>query len=598
MDRKPTSDRRLAAIVATDVVGYSRLMQSDEVGALAALAAIREATQDQIEQHRGRIANTAGDSVLAEFGTAMEAVNCAMALQHALSSHPHGDLQIRIGIHLGDVVDQAGDLFGTAVNVAARLEDIAQPGGIVVSAAVRDAIAGKLPASFVDLGQKTLKNIEEPIRAFALSPRADDLSSARARGGETFPLPSKPSIAVLPFDNLSGDRDQDYFADGVVEEIITALTRMRWLFVIARNSSFAYKGRAVDVKQIGRELGVRYILEGSVRKSGNKVRIIGQLIDTSTGAHLWADRIEGGLENIFNLQDQVTTSVIGAISPRLEEAEIERAKRKPTENLDAYDYYLRGLAGVHQWTKQSCDEALSNFYRAIHLDPSFAAAYGMAARTYVLRKGSGWAADSEVEVAEAIRLARQAAQLGKDDAIALSTAGIAFSFMVGDHDEGKVLTDRALELNPNSAWAWLWSGWIRMWLGEPEAAIERVSRALRLNPTDPHSYSMYGALAHAHFFAGRFTDALAWAEMAVREKPDFLLPGCMAAAASALAGRLADARRAMGRVHQLDPSLHATNLQFLFPLRRPEDFSRLVEALRLAGLPELRRDATASPPQI
>src|SRR5262245_48667985 len=294
MNNDAKIEHRLSAIMAMDVAGYSQSMQSDEGGTLTALATIREMTGNQISQHRGRIANTAGDSVLAEFGSAIEAVRCAMVGQEELSGHSHGTgLQVRIGIHLGDVVDKGGDLFGTAVNVAARLEGIAQPGGIVVSAAVRDAIAGKLPASFMDLGLKTLKNIEEPIRAYALSPRAGSLSSGMPRAGEALPLPSKPSIAVLPFDNLSGDRDQDYFADGIVEEIITALTRMRWLFVIARNSSFAYKGRAVDVKQIGRELGVRYILEGSVRKSGNRVRISGQLIDTSTGAHLWADRFEG-----------------------------------------------------------------------------------------------------------------------------------------------------------------------------------------------------------------------------------------------------------------------------------------------------------------
>jgi TolB-like protein/Tfp pilus assembly protein PilF len=455
-----------------------------------------------------------------------------------------------------------------------------------LSAAVRDAIAGKLPASFNELGLRTLKNIEKPIRAYALSARVPSLSSEIPRAAEALPLPSKPSIAVLPFENLSGDRDQDYFADGIVEEIITALSRMRWMFVIARNSSFTYKGRAVDVKQIGREAGVRYILEGSVRKSGNKVRITGQLVDTSTGAHLWADRFEGGLENIFDLQDQVTTSVIGAIYPKLEEAEIERAKRKPTENLDAYDYYLRGLAGIHQWTKQSCEEALSNFGRAIQLDPNFAAAYGMAARVYVLRKSGGWIADREAEFAEAARLARQAAQLGKDDAVALATAGIALSYIVGDHDEGKVLTDRALALNPNLAWAWLFSGWVRVWLGEPDVAIERVSRALRLSPTDPHSYSMYSALAHAHFFAGRNTEALSWAEMAVREKPNLVLLNCIAAASNALAGRLADAKRAMGRVRQLDPSLRVSNLQILFLVRRPEDLARLAEGLRLAGLPE------------
>src|SRR5262245_8371057 len=381
-------EHRLAAIMATDVAGYSRLMQSDEAGALATLAAIRAATQNQIVQHRGRIANTAGDSVLAEFGSAVEAVSCAMALQQELSTYDQGEsLQVRIGIHLGDVVDKSGDLFGTAVNVAARLESIAEPGGIIVSAAVRDAIAGKLAVSFTDLGLQALKNIEDPVRAYALSPKAASTGVPRTR--DELPLPNKPSIAVLPFDNLSGDREQEYFADGMVEEIITALSRFRGLFVIARNSSFAYKGRAVDVKQVGKELGVRYILEGSVRKAGSRVRIAGQLIDTSTGVHLWAERFDGGLDDIFDLQDQVTSSVVGAIAPRLEQAEIERTKGKPTENLDAYDYYLRGLAGVHKWTNESLTEALSNFYRATELDPGFAAAYGMASRVYVLRRGAG-----------------------------------------------------------------------------------------------------------------------------------------------------------------------------------------------------------------
>jgi adenylate cyclase len=360
-DQEAKTRRRLAAIMATDVVGYSKLMQSDETAALAALTEVRNATQQQIELHQGRIANTAGDSVLAEFGSAVEAVGCAMALQGQLTSQEGKDLQLRIGVHLGDVVDKAGDLFGSAVNIAARLEGIAQPGSVVVSAAVRDAIAGKLAASFSDLGPQALKNIEEPLRAYALSPRTGSLSSGVSRIGEALPLPSKPSIAVLPFDNLSGDREQEYFADGIVEEIITALSRFRGLFVIARNSSFAYKGRAVDVKQIGRELGVRYVLEGSVRKAGSRVRITGQLIDTSSGTHLWADRFDGPLEDIFELQDQMTSNVVGAIAPKLFQAEIDRANRKPTENLDAYDFYLRGLAGVHQYSKEGNNAALPTY---------------------------------------------------------------------------------------------------------------------------------------------------------------------------------------------------------------------------------------------
>src|SRR5262245_5110644 len=325
-DHETKSGRRLAAILVTDIAGYSSLMQSDEAGTFVALGTMRGAAERLVKHHRGRIANTAGDSILAEFTSALDAVDCALDLQAMPPQQGLGnELSARIGIHLGDVLERNGDLFGTAVNIAARLEALAEPGGIVVFAAVRDATAGNLPAAFVDLGVKNLKNIEEPVRVYALSasrPISPHANQAKA----TLPLPEKPSIAVLPFENLSGDRDREYFADGMVEEIITALSRFRQLFVIARNSSFAFRGRAVDAKQIGRELGVRYILEGSVRKAGSRVRISGQLIDTTTGAHLWADRFDGGLDDLFDLQDQVTASVVGAIAPKLEQAEIHRIK--------------------------------------------------------------------------------------------------------------------------------------------------------------------------------------------------------------------------------------------------------------------------------
>jgi TolB-like protein/class 3 adenylate cyclase/Tfp pilus assembly protein PilF len=576
-------EHRLAAIVATDVVGYSQSMQSDEAGTLAALSAIREATESQIKQHRGRIANTAGDSVLAEFASAVEAVRCAMTLQETLAQQK---LQVRIGIHTGDVIDKDGDLFGTAVNVAARLQGVAESGGIAVSAAIRDDVLGKLAASFTDLGQVLLKNIAQPVRVYSLSRTTAPVSTGAPRAAPVLSLPDKPSIAVLPFDNLSGDREQEYFADGMVEEIITALSRFRQLFVIARNSSFTYKGRAVDVKQVGRELGVRYVLEGSVRKAGSRVRIAGQLIDTATGTHLWADRFDGGLEDVFDLQDQVTASVVGAIAPKLEQAEIERTKHKPTENLDAYDFYLRGLAGVHQWTKEGNEDALSNLYRAFELDPNFATAYGMAARCYSQRKASGWVTDRAWEIAEAERLARRAAALGKDDALALCTAGIALDFVVGDVENGAALMDRATVLNPNLAWAWLFSGWSKVWLGEPEAAIERAARALRLSPNDPHSFNMQTVMAAAHFTAGRYAQALPWAEMAVREKPDYLLPRCVLAASAALAGRQADAEKAIAMARRIDPAVRLSNLSFFPAIQRPEDYARWEEGLRRAGLPE------------
>jgi TolB-like protein/class 3 adenylate cyclase/Tfp pilus assembly protein PilF len=585
--QETSPERRLAAIMATDVVGYTRSMLSDEVAALAALAAIRETTERHISRHRGRIANTAGDSVLAEFGSAVEAVSCAIALQEELAKHrEERKLQLRIGVHIGDVVNKNGDLFGTAVNVACRLQGISEPGGIVVSAAVRDAIAGRLLASFSDLGLKNLKNIEEPLRAYALSSRAVSSLPVAPRTEGPLPLPDKPSIAVLPFDNLSGDRDQEYFADGIVEEIITALSRMRWLFVIVRNSSFAYRGRAVDVKQIGRELKVRYVLEGSVRKAGNKVRITGQLIDSATGAHLWADRFDGSLEDIFDLQDQLTSNVVGAIAPRLEQAEIDRAKRKPTESLDAYDYFLRGLSAFDQWTRDANHEALSLFYKAIELDPSFASAYGMAARCYTQRKTSGWVTDRSQEVAEAVRLARRSVQLGKDDAVALCFAGWALAYVAGDLDTGIALIDRALVLNPNLAAGWHCSGWVRVSLGEPELAIKHLRHAMLLSPFDPLLDRMQAAIATAHFFADRYDEASSWAEKALREQPTYTPALRIAAASNALAERLKEAETAMAQLRQLDPTLCISNLLDRLPLRRPEDIAKLKEGMRLAGLPE------------
>jgi TolB-like protein len=440
----------------------------------------------------------------------------------------------------------------------------------------------KVKAGFEDLGRRTVKNIAEPVRTY----RVVQLGAGAVSVRPAFALPDRPSIAVLPFQNMSDDPGQEYFADGMVEEIITALSRLRWLFVIARNSSFTYKGRAVDVKQIGRELGVRYILQGSVRKAGNRVRITGQLIDASTGAHLWANRFDGTIDDIFDLQDQVTARVVGAIAPKLEQAEIERAKHKPTESLDAYDYFLRGMAAVHLWTREGNKGALAHFQRSIDLDQSFASAYGMAARCYSQRKAGGWVMDRARETAEAERLARRAVELGKDDALALATAGIALAFVVGDIDDGAAFIEQALVLNPNLAWAWLFSGYVRTWLGEPEIAIERIAHAMRLSPQDSQFFNMQTATAEAHFVAGRYTQALSWAQMAVRSYPNYVLPNSIVAAGGALAGLLAVAGRAAIRLRQLEPQLNISDLINAFPLRRPEDRARWVEGLRKAGLPE------------
>jgi TolB-like protein len=424
-----------------------------------------------------------------------------------------------------------------------------------------------------------VQEAQGPLRAAAPDSPVEPPKSAPT-------LPNRPSIAVLPFANLSSDPEQEYFADGVVEDITMALSLFRWLFVIARNSSFTYKGRAVDVKQVGRELGVRYVLEGSVRKAGNRIRIAGQLIDAGTGAHLWADHFDGALEDMFDLQDRVTTSVVCAIEPKLLRVEIERARRKPIENLNAYDYYLRGLAKVRRWTKDGNCEALPLFCKAIELDPGLASAYGMAAWCYAQRKGTGWMNERLQESAEGTRLARKAVHLGADDPVALCIGGYVLAFMAQEFDDAVAFMDRGLKVCPNFAQAWMMSAWLRVWRGEPDLALEHAARAMRLSPLDPFVSGMQGATAYAHFLASRYDMASSWAEKSMRENPNFLLAICMSAASNALVGRLEQARRGMARAFECDPDLHASNLRDLAPFRRVEDFATFARGLRHAGLPE------------
>ncbi len=585
--------RRLSAILAADVVGYSRLIAADELGTLARFRKLRaEVIDPAVDRHQGRLVGTAGDSLLVEFTNALAAVECAVACQRALADANAAEVEgrrivFRMGVNLGDVVVADGTIHGDGVNVAARLEKLAAPGGLCISRSVYEQVKGKVAAAFADLGEQQFHNIAEPVRAFGVVPAAPGAADPGVQPAKpALSLPDKPSIAVLPFQNMSGDIEQEYFADGMVEEIITALSRIKLLFVIARNSSFAYKGRAVDVKQIGRELGVRYLLEGSVRKAGNRVRITGQLIDATTGAHLWADRFEGTMEDIFDLQDQVTARAIGAIAPRLEQAEIERAKGKPTQSLDAYDYYLRGMAGLNLWTREGNAEGLRHFLHAAELDPGFASAYAMAAQCYSQRKAGGWADYTAEETAEAERLARLAIKLGQDDALALATGGFSLAYISGDLDAGCQLIERALTLNPNLAAAWYWSGWINNWLGRPEAAIEDLTRAMRLNPQSPSAFNMRVAMAGAHFIAGRDDEALSWAEAAIRTRPDTIGALRYLAAGYAITGRREKAASAMARLLALDPDCRVSNLGRHVPFRRPEDGRRLADALRLAGLPD------------
>jgi TolB-like protein/class 3 adenylate cyclase len=579
--------RRLAAVISADVAEYSRLMGRDESGTLADLKALRrELTDPRINAHGGRIVKTTGDGMLLEFPSVVDAVRCVVDVQQAMAERMADAAQdrrilFRIGVNLGDIIIDGDDIFGDGVNIAARLQEIAAPGGVCVSSRVHEEARDRLDIEFEDGGPQTLKNIARPVQVWRWSPGA-----VTPAAKPSLALPDKPSIAVLPFQNMSGDPEQEYFADGMVEDIITALSRFKSLFVIARNSSFTYKGKTVDIKQVGRDLGVRYVLEGSVRRAGGRVRIAGQLIDRETGAHLWADRFDGSLEDIFDLQDQVTEKVAGVLVPKVEQAEIARAKRKASSNLDAYDCYLRGLAFSQPVTREGDNEALSLFYRAIELDPDFAVAYGRAAWIYINRKSNGWMTNRALEIAEAARLGRRAGELGDDDAAALCSGGFALAFVANELDDGIAYLDRALVLNPNLAAAWWVSGWLRIFLGEPEDAIERLARAIRLSPLDPLIFRMHAGMAYAHFFAGRYDEASSWAEKSVRGRPTWLTAVRGAAASHALAGRLDEARKHMARMCELGPALCISNLKDLLPLRRVEDFANWAGALRKAGLPE------------
>jgi len=579
-------------------------MGRDESGTLARLREHRRRRfEPTLARYGGRLVKLMGDGALVEFASAVDALSAAIEFQQAMNEvdpeRPETERIIfRVGLHLGDMIVEGDDLYGDGVNIAARLETAAPAGGILVSRTVHEAVTGRLRATFADLGTLALKNIERPVQAFSVTWEPSDWRrpsslSVESSNNQRQPssveppaLPDKPSIAVLPFQNFSVDPEQEYFADGIVEDIITALSRFKFLFVIARNSSFAYKGRSPDIREVGRELGVRYVLEGSVRKAASKVRITSQLIDSGSGAHIWADRLDGALENIFELQDQVTENVVGAIAPQLERAEIERAKRKPTDSLDAYDHYLRGMTNLHRGIRESIDEALAQFNCALQLDPSFASAHAMAAWCHFWRKVNGWMADRPREIAEGARLARRAVELGGDDAVALTRGGHALAHLAGDIDGGIALIERALMLNPNLASAWFLGGFLRVWNGEPDGAIEHFARAMRLSPFDPEIYRMQAGMAAAHLFAGRFDAASSWAEKSLRHLPNFLMVVGLTAASHALAGRTEEAQRAIRHLRQLDPALRISNLGDWLSIRRPKDLAMLADGLRRAGLQE------------
>jgi adenylate cyclase len=583
--------RKLVAVFAADVEGYSRLMGADEVGTLKGLTERRAILDRLIGDHGGRIANTAGDSVLAEFGSAVDAVQCAVDAQTALaeansSLAPNRRIDFRIGIHIGDVMIRVGDLFGDGVNIAARLQTLAIPGAVCISGSTYDQVRKVLPMTFVDLGVQQVKNIQEPIRAYQVSAPSETQQAAPERVAEVEslpPIPDKPSIAVLPFQNMSGDPEQEYFADGMVEEITTALSRFKWLFVIARNSSFTFKGKAVDVKEVGRRLGVRYVLEGSVRKASGKVRITGQLIDAVTGAHIWADRFERDLTDIFALQDEVTVAVVSVIQPKLLQTEIAMATRRRPENLTAYDFYLRALQQFYLTTREGVAEAIRLAHRALELDPRFGLVAALAGASHMRNVIWGYAADPQLDRKEAVRLLHLALSIDDGDPDTLAWASVTSAYMVGDCESEIEMADRAVALNPNSFLAWGCRGQVYRIAGLPEEAVRSFEHAIRMSPVDPRLHLTFAGMGMAFIELRRFNEAIVAAKKAQRQSPTYSASYRCLASAFAHLGRDAEAREATARLLETDPAFTISS----WVARGGQSNSKVtIEGLRKAGLPE------------
>jgi TolB-like protein len=576
-------ERKLAAIFAADIAGYSRLMARDEVGTLARLKSCRVIVDELIASHRGRIFNTAGDSVVADFASAVDAVQCAVAMQTAIatenaSGSAEEPMQFRIGVHVGDVMVDGENLLGDGVNIAARLESLAEPGAICVSAAARDQVGNKLPLGFDDLGDQQVKNIAQAIRVYRVRTEISVTQPVTA-----LPLPDKPSIAVLPFQNMSGDPEQEYFADGMVEEIITALSRIRWFFVIARNSTFTYKGRAVDVKEVGRELGVRYVLEGSVRKAGNRIRVTAQLVEAATGNHVWAERYDRDLADIFAVQDEITERVVAAIEPELYAAEHVRSQSKPPDSLDAWECVIRALSLIGQGTRDENTEAEALCRRAIAIAPGYGRAHSLLA--WALLRRSDWSGDIKTIVPEASAEARIALRLDERDPWAHLAHGVVL-FRMRQQGEAARSFRRALDLNPNFALAHARLANPLLIQGAYQEAVDSAEHALRLSPRDrPVGTYASIAMAQVHFAAGRYPECVTWARSVIEKSPEWLAGHSVLTAALAMAGDLTAAAEARDTLLRLRPDYSLTGVAQNSPMTG-EIAERLCDGLRKAGVPE------------
>ena len=586
-------ERRLAAILAADVAGYSRLTGLDEEGTHVRLRErLRGLADPKISEHRGKVVKHTGDGVLAEFGSVVDAVRCAIEVQRGMAEQNATMPQVkriefRIGIHVGDIIVDDNDIFGDGVNIAARLEGIAEPGGVCISDDAQRQVRGKVDFAFEDMGPQNLKNIVEPMRAWRLRMNASGSPAAPieppVESTQALALPDKPSIAVLPFQNMSGDPEQEYFADGMVEEITTALSRFKWLFVIARNSSFTFKGKAVDVKEVGRRLGVRYVLEGSVRKASGKVRITGQLVDAVTGAHIWADRFERDLADVFALQDEVTVAVVSAIQPKLFQTEIAMATRRRPENLTAYDLFLRAMQQFYLSTREGLAEAIRLAHRALELDPQFGLVTALAGVCHMQRVLYGYAVDPQFDRKEAVRLLRLALSIDDGDPDTIAMAAIISAYMVGDCEREIEMANRAVALNPNSFLAWSSRGHVFRIAGLPEEAIRSFERAIRTSPVDPRLHLMFVGMGMAFIELRRFDEAIVAGKKAQRQNPSFPPASFCLASAFAHLGRDGEAREAAARLLETDP---AFTISARMGRRRQSHLKLLIEGLRKAGLPE------------
>jgi len=582
-------ERRLTAIIAGDVAGYSRLMGADEEGTLARLNAHRrEFLEPKIAEHRGRIVKRTGDGILIEFSSVVDAVRCAIQQQRGMAQRNAGmpaeqRIELRMGIHIGDIIIDEGDIFGDGVNIAARLESIAQPGGICISDDAYRQVRGRLDANFKDSGEQELKNIARPVRVYQWQPDAAAVADGASAGNPA--LPDKPSIAVLPFQNMSGDPEQEYFADGMVEDIITGLSRIRWLFVIARNSSFIYKGKPVDVRRVGRELGVRYVLEGGVRKSGSRIRVTAQLLEAASGAHLWADRFDGALADVFDLQDQITEKVVGIVEPSLRQSEIERSRRKHPENLDAYDLYLRAVPHLASAMPADAKIAMGFLERAIELNPNYTAAH--AALAWCLEMRFVREGFNDADRAAGVRHARLALAHGGDDPTALSNAALVILHLDKDFASAAAAIERALALNGSCATALYLGAHIHGFAGDPALAESYAECAFRLSPFDPQLFLRYEALGSVKLRAGRYDEAAACYAQAVQANPRFSSMYAFLTAALELAGRGEEAKSTAQRLLELEPAFRIQPyMAVLGSFCRPELVDAWIAGLRKAGLPE------------